>query len=275
MRILIAGCGHIGAQTGLQLHNKGHKVFGLKRNVSSIPSEINPIGADISQPVDAGVLPTNIDQVIYILAASGFNEQAYQQAYVGGVTNLIAAMGERSKSLKRFIFVSSTSVYAQNSGEWVDEESITEPQSFNGQIMLEAEQQVLSLTNGLVVRFSGIYGPGRNRMLEQVKSGQIAALVPKIYSNRIHSQDCARVLTHLSEMPDLLHKIILASDHQPVSLNEIQSWLANQLNVPEDEREYQIPTRRAGSKRISNQRLINTGFELKYSGYKQGYKDLI
>ena len=275
MRILIAGCGDIGTQVGLQLHDKGHEVFGLKRNISSLPSEIIPITADLSRPIDSGVLPKEIDKIIYILAASGFNEQAYQQAYVGGVANLIAAMGDRTESLKRFIFVSSTSVYAQNNGEWVDEESITQPHSFNGQIMMEAEQQILSLRVGLVIRFSGIYGPGRNRMLEQVKSGQIAAKEPMIYSNRIHSQDCARVLIHFSEMLELKDRIVLASDHQPVSLNEIQSWLADQLNVPADKREFQIPKRRAGSKRISNQRLVETGFKFKYPDYTHGYRELI
>ncbi len=275
MRILIAGCGDIGTQAGLKLYEKGHEVFGLKRNIKSIASEIKAISADISQPIDSAVLPAAIDQIIYILAASGFNEQAYRQAYVDGAANLIAAMGDGAEHLKRFIFVSSTSVYAQNNGEWVDEKSLTEPNSFNGQIMLEAEGQVLELPNSLVVRFSGIYGPGRNRMLEQVKAGQLATEQPIIYSNRIHSEDCARALVHLCEQENPEHQIILASDHRPVCLYEFQNWLADQLCVPRSKRQYQPPQRRAGSKRICNKRLVDTGFKFKYPDYKQGYLKLL
>ena len=275
MRILIAGCGDIGTKAGIQLQQSGHEVFGLKRNVSTMPDQIIPIQADLSRVFSPELLPTDIDLVIYILAASGFNEQAYRQAYVLGAKHLINALGESANKLKRFIFVSSTSVYAQNSGEWVDEQSPTEPSSFNGQIMLEAEKQILQLPGGLIVRFSGIYGPGRNRMLEQIKSGQIAAEEPVIYSNRIHSEDCARVLGHLVQTDEIIHKIILASDHCPVSLHEFQTWLADQLNIPEPKRDYQIPKRRAGSKRINNKRLIELGYEFKYPDYQAGYLKIL
>ncbi len=275
MRILIAGCGDIGTKAGIQLHQNGHEVFGLKRNICSLPEHIVPIKADLSQTVDPGILPANIDLIIYILAASSFNEQAYQQAYISGAKNLIDALGKSISQLKRFIFVSSTSVYAQNNGEWVDEQSVTEPTSFNGQIMLEAEQQILGLPVGLVVRFSGIYGPGRNRMLEQIKSGQLAAKQPVIYSNRIHSEDCVRVLVYLTEMGAVNAKVVLASDHSPAALSEIQAWLADRLNIAETKRDYQVPKRRAGSKRISNKRLIELGYEFKYSDYRAGYSDIL
>ncbi len=275
MRILIAGCGDIGTKAGIMLHEKGHEVFGLKRDISTLPEQIIPIKADLSEAIDPSILPTDVDKVIYILAASAFNEQAYQQAYVDGARQLLEALGNQVKTLDRFIFVSSTSVYAQNNGEWVDEQSLTEPVSFNGRVMLQAEQQILNLAQGLVVRFSGIYGPGRNRMLAQVKAGQIAAERPVIYSNRIHSNDCASVLVYLTELSGLQDKILLASDHYPVNLNEIQTWLADQLGVPETQRDYQIPKRRAGSKRISNKRLTELGYEFKFPDYRAGYGDIL
>ena len=275
MKVLIAGYGDIGAKVGRQLHLSNHQVYGLKRNSASITGPTRPICADLSQPLSKGKLPDDIDQVIYILSADGFNEQAYRQAYVDGVRHLVQALGNTLDSLKRFIFVSSTSVYSQNAGEWVNEESPTQPKSFNGQIMLEAEQQVAAIPNSVIVRFSGIYGAGRNRMLSQVKNGQIAAQQPVIYSNRIHSDDCAAVLVHLSQMTTTAYQVVLASDSQPAALHEIQQWLADQLAVAQQDRCYEVPSRRAGSKRISNQRLLDSGYIFTYPHYKAGYAELL
>ena len=275
MKILIAGFGDIGTKVGEQLHRNGHQVYGLKRNAETITGPITPISADLSRPLAGNILPDELDQVIYILSAGGFNEQAYQQAYVDGVRHLSQALGQTLDNLKRFIFVSSTSVYSQNQGQWVDEESATQPNGFNGQIMLEAEKQVLTLPNSLVVRFSGIYGEGRNRMLSQVKAGQIAASQPLIYSNRIHSDDCVGVLLHLSENQSMDHQIVLASDNHPASLHDIQQWLADQLAVPQQDRNYEIPSRRAGSKRIKNQRLLDLGYSFIYPDYQAGYGKIL
>ena len=275
MRILIAGCGDLGTKAGLELCRQGHEVFGLKRNSQTITAPIKAIAADLSQPLDSNLLPASIDQVIYILAASGFNEQAYQSAYVDGVKHLIRALGSDMQRLKRFIFVSSSSVYAQNEGQWVDETSVTQPQSFNGQIMLAAEQQVLNLANALIVRFSGIYGPGRSRMIDQVKSGHLAAPEPVIYSNRIHSSDCTGVLAHLSQLDCIDHRLVLASDHQPTSLFELHQWIADQLGVKKENRLYQQTRRRAGSKRISNKRLLEMGYKFNFPDYTCGYSQML
>lgn len=275
MNILIAGYGDIGKKVGEKLLRAGHRVYGLKRNATSITGATIPISADLSQPLARGVLPAGLDQILYILSADGFNEQAYQQAYVDGVRYLTQALGENLNSLQRFLFVSSTSVYSQNTGEWVDEESPTQPGAFNGQIMLDAEEQVMDLPNSMVVRFSGIYGEGRNRMLQQVNSGMIAASHPVIYSNRIHSDDCASVLYHMLQLRNPGHRLFLASDNQPAALHDIQQWLADQLGVPQIKRRYQVPARRAGSKRVRNHRLLDSGYDFIYPDFKTGYRELL
>ena len=275
MRILIAGCGEVGCRVGLKLAGLGHQVYGLRRDTSTIPSPIVPIALDLSRPINKHLLPVDIDQVIYILSANAFNEAAYQQAYVDGVKHLIGGLDSANNIPERFIFVSSTSVYGQHQGEWVDEGSETRPTGFNGQVMLEAEQQVMRLPGSTIVRFSGIYGPGRNRMINQVKNGQLAPIEPVIYSNRIHASDCARVLCHLSHYVQLNHNLILASDHQPVTLYELQGWLADQMGMPKQDRQYKPIVRRAGSKRICNKRLLELGFEFRYPDYKSGYSQVL
>jgi len=113
---------------------------------------------------------------------------------------LATAIGNIELKPKLVIWVSSTSVYGNNQGDWVDEASPTHPISFSGKLLLEAEQQIQSLPCAhSIVRFSGIYGPGRTRILSQIKAGVGRAAKPEQWSNRIHSEDCAGVLAHLIE----------------------------------------------------------------------------
>jgi hypothetical protein len=99
---------------------------------------------------------------------------------------------------RRLLFVSSSSVFAQKDGEWIDETASTEPEGYSGKVMLEAEQ--LALHSGIpasVVRLTGIYGPGREWLLSQVRQGYRVAEEPPLYGNRIHAEDAASLLAFL------------------------------------------------------------------------------
>ncbi|RRC99032.1 SDR family oxidoreductase [Amphritea balenae] len=274
-QILIAGCGDIGGQLGKLLIAQGHQVFGLRRNINQLPSGIQGINADLGQPDTLSALPQQTDTVFYIVAAGGREEQRYRQAYPEGLNNLLTAFKKQNIRPRQLFFISSTAVYNQHNHEWIDENSVTEPDSFAGQITLEAEQ--VALNSGIpatVVRFSGIYGPGRNMLLNQVMQGKGYPAEPLRYSNRIHRDDCVGVLMHLyqrsKEQP--LQPVYLASDSEPVPLHEVADWLAQKLNSHISDR----TSRRAiGSKRCNNQQLSDSGYQFIYPGYQQGYPDLI
>ena len=94
---------------------------------------------------------------------------------------------------RRLLFVSSTGVYAQRDGEWIDEDSPTEPTGFTGQVMLEAEQ--LALGCGLpatCVRMGGLYDPSRPWLQNQVRAGLRVERDPPQYSNRHSPRRCRR-----------------------------------------------------------------------------------
>ena len=277
--ILIAGCGDVGCQTGLNLTAQGHRVYGLRRNINQLPTGIQGIAADLGQPEQLqaalSTLQHNIDVVVYAVAAGGRTEQQYRDAYVIGLQNLLRTLQARQIRPRLLLFVSSTSVYGQKNDEWIDEQSATEPTSFSGQIMLEAEQAALnSGLNSSVVRFSGIYGPGRNYMLNQVRNGIGFAPEPPRYSNRIHRDDCAGVLQHLITLSrsTTLEPIYLASDCEPTLLHEVTDWLAEQTDSQITEHSAQ---RSAGSKRCSNRRLIESGYEFRYPGFRDGYNEML
>lgn len=276
-KILIAGCGGIGCELGSTLTAQGHTVYGLRRTTDNIPDEITPIQADLSAPLTD--LPDNIDYVIYSASAGKHKDLAYYQAYVSGVRHTLEAL--TAQNIKRFFFISSTSVFGQNEGEVVTEESPTSDSNFSTRRLLEGETLVTeSPIASTIIRFGGIYGPGRNHLIDLVRDGK-AHCMEGVYSNRIHSSDCVGMLAHLislnEQTPGQLEALYIGVDNQPTLSCEVYEWLAEQLNVAEIE--HIEPTENSrlmrSNKRLSNQKVRQSGYEFKYPSYQDGYLELI
>ena len=172
MRILIAGCGYVGSALGHRLAREGHTVWGLRRDPANLPAGIHPLAADLADPASLEHLPPVLEGVFYTAGADGSTDAAYRKAYVEGIQNLLTALRFQQQEPRRVVFTSSTAVYGQSAGERVDESSPTEPRSFAGRRVLEGERALLGsefVTS--VVRLGGIYGPGRERLVQQVRSG--------------------------------------------------------------------------------------------------------
>jgi nucleoside-diphosphate-sugar epimerase len=271
--ILIIGCGIIGTELARILVSQGHTVTGVKRNPPPNNTGILYVRADISVATDLEKLATNFDQLVFIVSADGRTEQSYREVYEIGLHNVLTKF-----SSVPWIFVSSTSVYGQSQGEWVDEDSPTQPDNFNSQLIRQAEQQVTALNpHNTVVRFSGIYGAGREYLLNRAKQSPVIQQTPPTFTNRIHQQDCVQVLAFLLEkkLADIpLANYYLASDDDPAPSYEVMLWLAQQLNCP-------VPTIKpidsndTMSKRCNNQRLKTLGYDFIYPSYKDGYTKLI
>lgn len=286
-RILIAGCGDIGSKLGIQLGSAGYAVWGLKRDPRGLPSPIQPLAADLSNPATLQ-LPPHLDAVIYSATAASFSAADYQAAYVDGVHNLLTALRQTGQSLQKLLFVSSTSVYGQSSGEWVDEATPAQAAGFAGECLRQGEQLVWeSGWPATVVRFGGIYGPGRTRLIESVRQGTAKrAAGHPLYTNRIHRDDCVRVLAHMLEQ-EHLERLYLAVDDAPAPLDEVLCWIAGQLGVahppltaeaalkPGAETRRDPQTRLRSSKRCRNARLRASGFQFLYPSYREGYAPLL
>lgn len=280
LTVLIIGCGDIGTTLGRELLSEGHRVIGVRRQADALQgSGIEPLALDLNalEGADAQALP-QADYVIYTVSADRFEESAYQAAYPDGLKRVLSVLEQHPTPPKRIFFVSSTSVYGQQEGEVVNEESPTESTSFSGKLMCEAEQALLNHPlPGTVVRFSGIYGPGRDRLIHQAAEGRIAPVTPMIYSNRIHRDDCTGILAHLircQEQGQSISNLYLGSDCEPVTMHNVMAWLATQLNVASTEN-MQSPLRRRASKRCDNRRIRETGYEFRYPSYKEGYAQVL
>ncbi len=271
--ILIAGCGDVGSLAGVELAAQGHEVWGLRRNIDLLPAEIRSYAADLTVPGDLGELPGDLDFVVYAAGADARDEAAYQRAYVEGLQNLLAALVEQGQAPKRIFYTSSTAVYAQRDGEWVDEESRAEPKRFSGRLVLEGEGVLAACPfPSTVLRLGAIYGPGREGLIERVRTGRAKRAPGRMnYTNRIHRSDAAGALVHLMGMADP-EDLYLGVDCEPVAEAELLAWLADRLGVPVPEEEA-ANARRAGSKRCSNARLLATGYRFRYPTFREGFAE--
>lgn len=273
VRTLIAGCGYVGVALGERLVAEGHEVWGLRRDCSGLPASIRPIAADLGNASQLEALPPDIDFLVYAASAGESSEAAYRRAYVTGLGNVLA--GLRGGRPRRVFFTSSTAVYGQVDGSWVDEESETSPLHFTGAVTLEAERLLReSSLPATVVRCAGIYGPGRHRLIEAVRQG--TAAMTHRFTNRIHRDDLAGAIAHLIRVNSELG-VVIASDDEPASQSEVIRFLAQRLGVPEPPASVTANDgpARGGHKRCRNARLKATGYRLSYPTYREGYTALL
>ena len=276
-RVLIAGCGDIGAAAGRLLVDDGNEVVGLKRNPPSSDGKISYVKKDITNAEEVSGLDTEFDLVICILTPDDRSEQAYRRVFEVGIGNLCRVFSQRQSSA-RFLFISSTSVYGQMHGEWVDEASVTEPESHTGRIILQAENTVLSQDDGnCIIRFSGIYGRGRSHLLTEVTRGGGVQYRPPYYTNRIHRSDCVAVVRFIAVKMlagERLEPVYLASDDDPAPKWEVFNYLAGLLGEQVPEKKIMADSA-PQNKRCSNRRLKQLGYDFIYNSYRDGYADTV
>ena len=274
MRVLVVGCGDLGARIAKQLTASGARFWGIRRNLSALPEAIEPIGLDLAC---ATSLPDMaFDYVVYSVSTDASTPEAYEQAYCKNLERFLTLAERLSHKPKHLIFVSSSSVYGQCDGEWVNEQSPCEPQQFTGQIMLEAEAIARKgFIPATVVRLAGLYDPKRPWLIRQVEQGAWVAQEPHNFANRIHRDDAAGLISHLLMRHAkglALEPTYIGVDNAPVNLYEVIEWLREARGVTH---KAQPLTRRAGSKRLSNKLARDSGWTLNYPSYKEGYAEAI
>lgn len=270
--ILIAGCGDLGSGLSTELIAQGHVVTGIRRTKNKFPNGVIGITGDLVEMSD-DALP-DADVVFLIMTPNGRNEEAYRAAYFDTAQVLIRRYRDMAKQPKVF-FVSSTSVYGQSQGEWIDETTPAQPTSATAKILLETEQSLSAAFSSVAVRCSGIYGSGRYRLLETVLSGK--DWEANSWTNRIHRDDVVSALVLLanSALTDkTIPAQVIVTDQTPVSMWEVKLWLATCLGakVAVSSVEGFVPT---SGKRIQGQYLLSQGWRLQYPSYVAGYHELL
>lgn len=287
MRVLIVGCGYVGLSVGTELVRQGHEVFGLRRNPTAEKelraAGIHPLFADITQLAELEKLPGGFDWVVHCVAAGGDGEN-YRHVYFDGTTTLLKWLAPNPP--QKFVYTSSTSVYAQNDGLPVNEASPAEPLAETSKILVETENILLGAAvespgnpskpgfPAVILRVAGIYGPERGQWFKQFLKG-----LAKIegdgsrFLNMIHREDVAGCIIAALQR-GLAGEIYNAVDNEPVTQLHFFQWLAKTLGkdlppqAPTD-----LPRRRGvTNKQVSNAKLrAELKYEFQYPDFRAGY----
>jgi len=262
----VLGFGDLG-QRLFKLVADRYRCIALSRSDKPGPWQWRQTDASHSQSLAAAI--SDLDYLVISMVPQERSERGYQQAYIKPIKDLIA-LGQDGVALPFIIFVSSTSVMHQNQGEWVDERSPCQPQKYNGQCLMAAETLLQdSSLNFTVLRFSGIYGPGRHRLIKMAQDN-IGIAKAEHWTNRIHADDCAGVLAHLIEIK-ANRELFIGSDQQPACDAEVKQFIALRLGLAKP----QLSEPGLGGKRCRNQKLLDSGYQFIYPGYQEGYKKII
>ncbi len=280
---LIVGCGYLGNALGALLLARDWQVWGLRREPGGMAAGIQPLAADICRPEQLRrVLDRDFDAVVVCAGAGGRDPQRYRALYLEGLGNVLAALG----GVGLLLLASSTRVYHQDDGSPVDETSPTRPREFAGRILLQAEELARTAAPACVVRFGGIYGPGRTGLLRALREGGARTRDAMTMTNRIHREDGAGALAHLMALHTQgveIAPLYLGVDCAPTPLWQLRQWLTQQpgaapakappqQQAPDSGGKTSAPLR---GKACSNARLLATGYRFRFPDYRSGYAALL
>jgi len=289
-RTVIVGCGYVGLELGRQLDAAGHEVTGVRRSDAGLDAVaeagLDAVRADATDADSLAALP-DADWVVFAASSGGRGADAARDVYVEGLRNVVAAYAERSSPPDRLVYTSSTGVYGDHGGDFVDEETPIEPTTEKTRVLAEAERVAREETaaagiDGTVARFAGLYGPDRYR-LDRYLEGPVT----EGYLNMVHRDDAAGSVAFLLESDLARDEVVLVVDDEPVDKWAFADWLATECDEPAplkrtieerlDDPDLSAAARRRvqTSKRCSNARLRELGYDFAYPTYREGYSAAI
>ncbi|MCK5945203.1 MAG: NAD-dependent epimerase/dehydratase family protein [Planctomycetes bacterium] len=283
-RILIAGCGYVGSSLARQLADLGDTPFAARRSPAELPAELpDDLPDDLPDRVqsvaidlldgDLAALPDRLDAVVWAVSP-GRDEPAYRRAYVDGPRRLLRFLADRGDRLQRAVLVGSTSVWHRDDGAFVDERTPPSPKDYRGRAVLDGEQVLADAPcRSIALRFAGIYGPGRTRLLDAIARGERTIPTRAIHGNRIWRDDGAKAIAHVLSLDDPA-PVYVVSDDDPADLREVYTHLAERLGAPPPQADSEFSSR-GGDKRCRNDLLRGTGFVPDVPDYRIGYARLI
>jgi nucleoside-diphosphate-sugar epimerase len=275
---LIFGCGYLGSRVAARWHALGDGVFAVTRwpnRAEALTAQgWQPIVADVTRPETLRDLP-RVDTVLYAVGHDRGSGKTMREVYVDGLCAVLNAMIDRTS---RFLYVSSTGVYGQTDGSWVDESSPCEPTRESGRVCLEAENALRDhalVNRSVVLRLAGIYGPGRLPNRDALLAGEEIESPEEGFLNLIHVEDAASVVVAAADHPSP-SSLYLVSDGHPASRREYYAEAARLLGAtpprfaPPREGSAKLD-RAAGNRRIDNTRMLaELPVRLAYPSFREG-----
>jgi nucleoside-diphosphate-sugar epimerase len=283
--LVVFGCGYVGGEMVRQAVDCGLKVTALTRNAVTAESlrsaGVEVVVAELASEAWHARIAAGADFALNCVSSGGGGVEGYRRSYVEGMRSILA--WARRGRVGTLIYTGSTSVYPQDGGVVVDEESSTAGSAETAQVLLEAETLLRNHAGACarwcILRLAGIYGPGRHRLLDQVRAGEVGGRAQD-HLNLVHRDDvCTAIWAALLTPPGQKDAIFNVADDAAATRDEITSWLAARLGVPPP-RFTNAPGagRRAATpdRIIANARLKQIlGWRPAFPSYREGYAALL
>jgi len=267
-KVLIAGCGFVGLTTARLFAQEAWEVTGCTHSSESaakLAGESFPVLAcDLAErsAVEALASIGPVNAVIHCASSGRGGAEQYRRVYLEGARHLAAVFPNAT-----LLFTSSTSVYAQTDGGWVNEESAAEPDRETGRLLRETEKFVIS-QNGIVTRLAGIYGPGRSVLLRKFFDGTATIEGDGTkWINQTHRDDIATALVQLVSTG--ARGIFNVNDDRPLAQRDLYAWLAERFQRPLPPSGPIDLNRKRGwtNKRVSNAKLRAIGWKPRFPSF--------
>jgi nucleoside-diphosphate-sugar epimerase len=276
MSALIVGCGYLGLRVAQAWVSAGRKVSALTRGRADElrAHGVEPMVGDVLDPHSLHNI-MHTDTLLYAVGLDRGAGRSMREVYVEGLANVIEALASSERCAshvkRRFIYISSTSVYGQTDGSWVDETSPTEPLEESGRVVLEAERTLRQFRpDALILRFAGIYGPGRVLRKASLLKGEPVPGDPERFLNLIHVEDGVRAVLAAESHAEPGETYLIADDHPPTR-REFFTRTAEVIAAPPVRFDESAGGAGEANRRVSNanakQRL---GFQPLLPSYREG-----
>jgi nucleoside-diphosphate-sugar epimerase len=290
MRVAILGCGYVGLELCRQLTDRGHDAVGVRRSTAGVSAveDAGGVGiqADVTDPDSLGEVP-NADALVFAASSGGRGAEAAREIYVEGLRTVIDHFGARENPPDRLVYTSSTGVYGDHDGGWVDEATPLDPTTEKTRVLAEAERVALEGAadrgiDGTVARYAGLYGPDRYR-LDRYLDGPVT----EGFLNMIHRDDAAGAVRYLLTADLARDDVVLVVDDEPVAKWAFADCLADECGVDRPPKQTKAERLADGdlseaarrrietSKRCSNDLLRDLGYEYRFPTFREGYRAAI
>jgi nucleoside-diphosphate-sugar epimerase len=230
--IFIVGCGDIGRRVARLWRLHGLPVRALARSKGSAERlrthGIEPMSGDLDLPESLGDFTLAGDAVYYFAPpAEGGDEDPRVMAFVAAL--------QRQALPEVLVYLSTSGVYGDRQGAWVDEETPPDPQTARARRRLHAETTLRQWGRKhgvavVVLRVGGIYGPGRLPIERLQKGLPVLREAECGYTNRIHADDLAKIAVAAAEYggADRLYNV---SDGQNGTMTQFFKAVATRLGL--------------------------------------------
>lgn len=290
--VVIFGCGYVGTALAEALLAAGVRVGALTRNAATA-QQLRELGLDevVVADVDSEAWHTQLsaryEAVVNCVSSAGGGIDGYRKSYLEGQRSILK--WAEGRAIRAYLYTSSTSVYPQDDGQWVDETADTTDAPETGQVLLASERLLADAAASFgcwyVFRLAGIYGPGRHYLLDLLRSG--APVIPgsgDYFLNLIHLDDIVIAIgTALTNSSPEHSGIYNLADGHPATKAQLAQWLAEALGVAQprfDPDAVSSRLQRRGGRMVSRQILStklaqSLAWKPVFKDFRDGYRSLL